>query len=129
MKNTQTLPQMEQLFKEIKYLNKQGRFTIEFFTGIAPLYASHLFAGLEGGYCDIDSIDVICEIFTVLLNNGFMDSACCLLKYLHDQVFSQMSPFFRSVLDDEDYAPMLLRTLVNALYEISQNDECCEYDE
>ena len=129
MKNTQTLPQMEQFFKEIKYLDKQGKFTVEFFTGIAPLYASHLFAGLEGGYCDTERIDVICEMFTVLLNNGFVDSACCLLEYLHDQVFSKMSPFLRSMLDDEEYAPMLLRTLVNALYEICQGGEYCECDE
>ena len=119
---------MEQFFKEIKYLDKQGKFTIEFFTGIAPLYASHLFAGLEGGYCDVDSIDVICEMFTVLLNNGFIDSACCLLEYLHDQVFDKMSPFLRAMLDDEEYAPMLLRTLVNALYEINSDGEYCECD-
>jgi hypothetical protein len=123
MKNTKTLPQMVQFFREIKYLDKQGKFTIEFFTGIAPLYASHLFAGLEGGYCDIESIDVICEIFTVLLNNGFIDSACCLFEYLHDQVYTKMSPFLQSLLDDEDYAPMLLRTLVNELYEINQESE------
>ena len=131
MKNTKTIPQMEQFFKEIKYLDKQGKFTIEFFTGIAPLYASHLFAGLEGGYCGIDSIDVLCEMFTVLLDNGFMDSACCLLEYLHNEVFDKMSPFLQAMLDDEEYAPMLLRTLVNALSEISDDSEyyCCECDE
>ena len=134
MKNIKTIPQMEQFFKEIKYLDKQGKFTIEFFTGIAPLYASHLFTGLEGGYCDIDSIDVICEMLTVLLDDDFVDAACFLFEYLHNEVFDKMSPFLRSMLDDEEYAPMLLRTLVNALSEINDGSgyyccECCECDE
>ena len=123
------------IFKEMGYVDEKNRLTVDFFILLSKPYASNLVHDLIFEYCGDGGIEVICDTITVLLDNGFIDSAYCVLEYVYKQATGSVPNVIEKMCEDEDYAPMFLRSMANSLLEFYRSidwdceDECEDEDD
>ena len=108
------------IFSEFELINKDGTLTTKFFHAIARAIADELFFGLEENYCDALAASVAGDTLNVLLDNGFIDSAVCLLEYLYDKAELPMPEAIKQFCEDEEYVNMFLRAVSNLLIEVAE---------
>ena len=116
------------LMMQMKFMDEKGNLTVDFFGMIARDIAAELVETLPGRAYDANSIMTACDLLGVLLDNGFLDSACCLFEYLHDKV-SAVPEYIQQICEDESYAPMFLRAMSDMLNCMAEAYCFCGEDE